>query len=185
MKRISLLILLLFFFVPLFAQEEVWGFQSFGGEIGGGLVFKLDLENNEAQTTHRFDFTTGYKGYVDSNNPFVDGGNGLLYSTAAIRDLNQNYGSQNMLFSYNPESNEMNLVSDILDYARIVFADTENHLIYFWNDGSSVSKISKYDIDNNEFSIVQEYDETFGTDISGNWTEVDGKYYFFNEYGGA
>ena len=184
MKRIIFFILSFIISFSLFSQQEIWGFRSFGGEIGGGLVFKLDLENDSAETIHRFDYTTGYKGYVDSNNPLVDGGNGLLYSTAAILELNQYYGSQNSLFSYKPENNEMNLVSDIPDDASIVFADTVNHIIYFWNNGSGTSKISKYDIENNEFSIIQEYDETYGTDISGDWTEIDDKYYFFNQYGG-
>lgn len=51
----------LFFFIillygsSLFSQTEVWGVKSYGGELGGGLLFKIDSATSQIDIQHRFE----------------------------------------------------------------------------------------------------------------------------------
>ena len=183
MKRIFLFLLSIFMISSVFSQEEVWGYQSFGGEIGGGLVFKLDLENDTAKTVYRFGYSSGYMGLM-MDSELIDGGNGLLYGTAAIKLNHYTYANTYKLFSYNPENGEINLLNTLPSDLEFAFADHENQVFYFWNENTLDSKIYKYELSNDTIYEIFSLSFDYGKVLSGKWTEIDDKYYFFTTYQG-
>ncbi len=190
MKKVFLSILAIAFFAitSLNAQTEFWGLTSYGGEHGGGTVFKTDAQGDNHSVEHSFEF------YDASHimDGMIEGNDGKLYGLSSMGGAVITSGT---IFQYDPVTNILIKKIDFTDvvdgaapYGSLLLA-SNGKMYGGTNTGGANSKgvLFEYDPVANTYTKKIDFDGTNNGDIlEGTLIEAtNGKLYGFTYRGGA
>lgn len=178
MKRIYLLFLLSFASIYVFGQEEIWGYNSLMGSGGGGLVYKVDIENDSIAPIHSFGYSYDIHGFIYS--PLYKDSI-YLYGITNLQNLEK---TESNVFKYNIESKEFHFITGISSNSYQIGMIDEQY-IYFYrnysNSGSYKSYILKYDKINDVYSEEKYIAKENGAIITGPWIKKNNTCYFLTQ----
>ncbi len=183
MKSILLLILTTCLISTAFSQEEIWGLNSFFGNEGGGIIYKIDFENDTTIPVHRFGFSFEWDGILE---PYFLNENDKLYGTIKIKPFGQWLYYDGALIEYDMLSGEYEYLDTVPPDSRVCYVDQD--AIYLCDtraDQNNSTYIYKYSRQSQEISLIAYFDKTFGYNVSGNWTKYNGAFYFMLTNGGS
>ncbi|WP_300660354.1 T9SS type A sorting domain-containing protein [Fluviicola sp.] len=173
MKSIRLLafIWITFYSFFSFSQSAIYGINQRGGN-GSGHIFKYSTADHTFKVVYNFQT---FLGQIGTNNEFLAHPNGKLYSFVV---LPCSIG----VCSYNPASNNYQIVAQTDYYADMVFGKPvlgTNKLLYSIGGWASESRlIFSYNVQTNRLDTAAYFKPNHGNPISGLTAASDGKFYF-------
>ncbi len=154
-----------------FSQSFLYGINQKGGN-GSGHIFKYSTSDNTFDIVYNFQTTLGK---IGANQEFLAHPNGKLYSFVI---LPCSIG----VCSYNPSSNEYQIVAQTDQYADIVFGKPvkgSNGFIYGIGGLSNETRlIFSFNVLTNKLDTAAYFKPNHGNPISGLNPASDGKFYF-------
>jgi len=174
-KFYTIIVVLLLFHFSSFSQEEIWGYNSLAGDKGGGLIFSIDLVENTINSIHRFDHGLTFD-MPPSESKLFKGNNGLFYGTTARKSDYPHNSSH--IFSYNPETNEVEYLIYVNEYARIAAINENKIFLYTPQVSNDYTEIYQYDILSNSMEKLFRIDAIDGKDFEGYWLKYNDSIYY-------
>jgi hypothetical protein len=162
------------------AQHEYYGTSPYGvNSIGpnyyGGRIFKVDSLGANYQVVHEFDSIP-----ADGANPYgalMQASNGKIYGTTQYGGESNN----GVLFEYDPILDSLQVLVSTPITFRYALMQASNGKIYYTSSTAS-GYLTEYDITTNTLTQSNIF---LGSGPIGNLTELNGKLYGTQHYGGG
>lgn len=106
-KFLFLLFYISFSSLAIYAQPEIWGLTSSGGQYGGGNLFKTDMNGENPSIEYEFFVANGMSPYYTK---LCEASNGKLYG---LTYYSRHGGG--ILFEYDPLNNKYSIGKDLID----------------------------------------------------------------------
>lgn len=169
----------------LFAQAELWGVTSEGGNENAGVIFKTDESGNNYQVVYHFGYLN--PGSTPHSARFVKASNGKLYN---ILYSGGKY-DKGVIFEYTPSTNSYVVLVDLSDSlgawpeGSLTIASDGNLYGTTQNGGKhSRGVLFQYDLSTKKYTKKFDFNDTLGNGPSGKLVETNGKLYGTTQAGG-